>query len=219
MARGVPPIPPLPLLQELCALTAFVVDSLDDCVEDVLKLSLLLCVWLGVKGLCGRRGCAAKTRGITVLCICGVLVAYPFVDQCSDAIGDCIKPLQDAVRALSGKARPARATQPPARDRVGSYAAELIDELVEDSAKLACVACHAYMGSLAQSALDVSAKRSSTFAQALAQAAGAILVTGTPAAHYRECDEYSDALGDAASSWVAQHVWLWKTGVARMTSL
>ena len=189
-------LPPLPVLQELRALMVFAAESVDDFVEDVLKVALLLFVWFGVAQL-------LRERSRTMVCgvqFGAVLLSYPAADRMAESLDDILVPLQSKLHTwLTGQDR--SLPREKKHKHPANAAAALCDELTEDAVKLACVACHAWLGSVLNSALLTSAAPRSRVGRVLAQAAGGVMALGAPAAHYHECDQYGDAVGHAISSW------------------
>ena len=91
---GLVGLPPLPVVQEVAALTMFLVESLDDAVEDALKLSLLAVVWCGIWRL-------LRTRRVLMqgFRFCGIIMVYPAADRAADAAGHIMAPIQDSMYA------------------------------------------------------------------------------------------------------------------------
>lgn len=193
-------MPPLPLLQESAAIRAFCCESLDDCVEDVSKLCLLCLV---ARCAYSRRlGGQSKllARGLWLVML---LLAYPAIDRASDMAGDMTEPAEIVVRqwlrcpvALSS----AEASLPRSVREAGI---NVVGEFVEDGSKLICVASHVYVGALLRTAV-VDGPPPEMIPQQLRQLVGLVMAAAAPAAQYRACDEYSDALGDSAELWASR---------------
>lgn len=187
-------VPPLPLLQECVALMRFWCESLDDCLEDVTKL-LLLFVALSVSWRINTQCLRSRVLGHAVIGTF-LLLAYPLIDDISNRAGALAVPLQAVSCALFPCTMQHRGRL---SNRAGTC--NLVDEIVEDTSKLLCVASHAYVGLLLRTAV---VHGPAAIPSPMRSVAGLIVAAGAPAAQYHACDEWSDALGDFAEQWASR---------------
>lgn len=191
-------VPPLPLLQDGLALAIFWCESLDDCVEDLVKVAAALLLLALARSLARQLlPKSALVHGVLMLL---VLSWYPLVDRAANVAGELITPLQRA-NAICPALHESRRNRSSHTLRPASRAASnLVDEVVEDVAKLLCVSSHAYVGLLLHSAV-AHAPSVAVLPPRLRGFTSWLLMVGPPAAQYQACDEWSDALGDAAHGW------------------
>ena len=207
-------LPPLPLIQDAWSLVHFLVHSLDDAAEDLIKFSFILVAYWLV-----RRNAKSDVAGAAALTAVGAAILffylYPIVDHVADAAGDIMAPVQNSVRAASGLPEKRRRViqedggllqhaPPPVPLTI-----RLIDDLVEDAFKAVCILSHAHIGALLQTAvvgrLGAPATSSARGARPsiVRRAAGKLLAIGQPLSQYTSCDAYADTLGDRAQRWAA----------------
>jgi len=184
-------VPPLPLVRDAAAIMSFCVESLDDAVEDAAKLALLALAG-GAASLLLRRASWSR-RSTRAAAACVVVVLHPPVNVLADSLGDALTPVQRALRGAFMPGELPRAARPARRNQRGTATGAVIDDLVEDAFKLACVGSHALLGS----ALGTSLTQ-----RALPRFAGTLIALGAPISEYQSCDEYGDLLGDMAQRWM-----------------
>ena len=201
--------PPLPFVNELVSLVTFVLDNLDDLCEDGLKLLLLaaaaaaaMAAWRAAAAVAGP---AAALPGLERLgaaaAVAAVGAAYPLADQLSDDAARHGQGLQETLRAAAGL--PPHEPDPP--DLVlteRSAAINIVDDVVEDAFKAACVFSHYTMGALLGGTMRrviagwLEGSSAESYAAAAGRAASALVIVGTPAGRYSTCDRFGDRLGD-----------------------
>jgi hypothetical protein len=195
--------PPLPLVQDVSGLLSFLLSSLDDLAEDVVKITLLcLSGWVLVHVLTRLSVPAGRGGGLKPLVVTVLLLLYPTIDDISDNAGDRMHGVQNLLRtSLAGypKKKAQRYDDGPYN---ASFLVRVVDDLVEDTFKFGCVGSHVMIGNMLRTAVlagdgDDAAQFSGTwrFARAVT---GAIVGVGAPAKAYEACDQYADALGDWA---------------------
>ena len=201
--------PPLPFVNELLGLVTFGVENLDDFCEDLLKLGTLASVFAGVRyavaALGHRAGHdAAATPWVSrAFAVAAVGVAYPATDKLSDSFAWHAQELQENLRAQLGLPP----SEPEPNDLViptTNTAVNIIDDVVEDVFKSACVVSHYTMGALLGGTMRRiiaewvvnSGSVGARYTVAVGNAASALVIVGTPAGRYSKCDKYGDRLGD-----------------------
>lgn len=184
--------PPLPLLEDFAAIGTFLQHSIDDLVEDLVKL----CLWLALASVCTaviRRRVHSNT-GTRISMAGAALIAFPYIDAIGDAAGDLIQPWQDTARKMFGGADiRCRSSSPNALSLS-------IDDVVEDTFKGVCMYAHYRVGLLLASATVPHAlhQSNSISVRSIGRASAAAVTLAHPAAAYTACNEYADALGDRA---------------------
>lgn len=186
----------------------FALHSIDDVAEDTVKIVLLTTIWWFTRYLLANRGAGGWQIAAAVAV---VAVAHPFVDAGADAVGDACAVWVDDLRAtlrLPPLHRPpsnAHSAVPSTLDPQSGALVHAVDDVVEDAFKALCVLSHVRMGTLLQSSI-VASNPGGAVSAAMLQAAGVIVAVGTPASRYSECNDYADALGDAAQQWLAESI-------------
>ena len=186
-------LPPLPVVSEVAALVMFCATSLDDAVEDAVKVLLLfLVVKLAVR-ITGASTILGGFTGAVILPV--VLAVYPLATLAGDAVGDQVEPLQVYLAAVLGTSLPGKRPSYNKVDPHQTVWTALLDDLVEDSFKSFCLYTHYRMGEATSAATVLPlAQRSGNLA--LGRVAAFMVSIGHPAAAYNACDAYGDILGD-----------------------
>ena len=217
--------PPLPLLSEVLSLHEFLASSLDDVLEDAVKL---LWIWAlyrlfraaGDWWYAGSAGARTRSRSpaqrLLARCRKRVAVAaavvislltYPAVNEVADAAGNFGQILQDRLADAMGVHKenaPPVADTPPKQPVC--FAAAVIDDFTEDASKYVCVAAHAAVGGLIGSgaAASILSGRLSACGmpvpRLVAMVVYYVFVLGTPAGRYTQCNDWADELGDIAQN-------------------
>lgn len=202
--------PPLPVVDELGALASFVTSSLDDASEDAAKA---LCVY-GAHRIGGALAVWALpiTRGgrlpRVARAVAGPLLGfmvYPWCDVVSDRVGDQMQLVQNSFRRSFGLEEKVPTVHAEAMTRNLPLVATIVDDAVEDIFKASCLLMHARVGSLVGDVLiqPVLETLPVPGAAEFAWAAGKVVIMSSVAGRYMACDEFGDALGDAAQDTTA----------------
>ena len=207
-------LPPLPLLSEVESLRDFIVTSLDDAVEDMVKV---LFVWIVHKGLlvCLRRwlyrakdddkrsflGFVKEWQLATFLTVLVTVAAYSPVNELSDFLGNFAQGFQDSLAARFGIAR-ALPEPVPIVPRQRCFVASFVDDMAEDIGKLTCVSSHAMIGGFIGSGMTATviggifARAGIRLPNFVGSCIFVVFVLGTPASRYTQCNDWADRLGD-----------------------
>ena len=195
--------PPLPLLQEINNLMTFLADSLDDFVEDCVKVALVVLTFKLSCYILTRFHSAPRQRRDIILALILTFLMFPLCDYIGDSAGDRMHEAQNFFRTQLGlrpKIFHEEITPPDV-----PYVVQISDDYVEDTFKALCVGSHAALGVLLGQAL-VPAVASFAAPTLLAQSAGIIVAIGGPVAQYKSCDTYGDRLGDTVQRWLAKQL-------------
>ena len=211
-------VPPLPLVSEIASCFAFLLDSLDDAVEDAVKLLLLVTVAYFTFTLVSRW--SASTRLAKAAAVAALLCCHPPCDMIADRLGDKMITVQNAIRECVGYEK--KIPRPDRGDPVARYGlvATFIDDLVEDSFKSVCIASHTILGGILQTAVISRAAENNIDAsiqggRKMVKLAGYVAAIGTPVSQYQNCNIYSDRLADKVQKWFSipsEHRSVFSTG-------
>lgn len=196
-------VPPLPVVEDIAALSAFVRESLDDVVEDAAKLTCVILVYSlsGASALFSSAPSAPFSTSLspalrTVGRAASVVLAYVPCDYGADILGDEIQRDVNAVLSavgLSPEGAPLK-SDPASQAALPQHSLPLrvLDDLTEDGFKLVCLAMHGHVGALLSNNLarSVAVLRHVRF----------LVYLGVPAARYTACNRYGDFLGDWVQS-------------------
>ena len=202
--------PPLPFVNEFLSLISFFLDSLDDCCEDLMKLLFLAVVAAAVRRAMSAAGpllgldVASGGRLGVAFAVVAVGAVYPFVDRVSDRFAHHAQLLQESCREALGV--PPEAPEPiDALEVEKNLMLSMVDDIIEDSFKSACVFSHYTMGALlggtmrrivAEWFMDTQSSIGARYKSAAGRAMSTLVIVGTPAGRYAKCDQYGDKLGD-----------------------
>jgi len=184
-------IPPMAIIEDAVAISAFVSSSVDDVVEDAAKLMCLA----GTVRFAATHG--GRLGGGMLAASMSVLAMYQPCDWASDHLGDLTQAFLRPFLQWMGW--PRRGGPWPMAGPPSGLLLDLADDVVEDAFKLACVWSHVRMGQVLTDSWAVPLLGSSG---AIARATGHVVRLGVPAAKYNMCNEYGEFLG----KWVHHHV-------------
>lgn len=207
--------PPLPLLSEVASLRDFLFTSLDDAVEDIVKL---LFVWMVHKllVLCLRRwlyrrhddrkrpllGFVKEWQLATTLTVLVTTIAYSPINEFSDFVGNIAQGFQDSLAARFGIERPLPQSSVPMVAHQRCFIASFVDDMAEDIGKLTCVSSHAIIGGFIGSGMTATviggifARVGIRLPNFVGSCVYVVFVLGTPASRYTQCNDWADRLGD-----------------------
>jgi hypothetical protein len=201
-------VPPLPLVTDAAACLAFLLDSLDDAVEDAAKFLLLyLLGYVAYRAAMWWHGSSAH-RMARAFAVVVLLCCHPPCDRLADQLGDQMHPVQNALRRGFGYRE--KMPRPDRGDAVAKFglAASLVDDFVEDSFKAVCISSHMFIGNILRTAVLARAAEADMASAVrggnlLAKTAGAVIAVGAPVSQYQNCNIYSDRLADKVQKWLS----------------